>query len=71
MIKKIMNRKAIQAIRHRKRSLNVFMDTCAEFMEKLKSDESKKEEYSQWTRMYWDAWSREEELSTLEDYLTS
>jgi hypothetical protein len=71
MIKKILNRKAIQAIRHRRNSLNRFLDTCVEFREKLKDDPAKKTEYDQWDRMYWDAWSREEELSTLEDYLTS
>lgn len=73
MIKKLLNHFALKAIQHRRYSLESFKDVCQKHMEKHKNspDKDKKfSEYANWERMYWDAWVREEELSSLEDYLT-
>lgn len=66
MISRLLNRKAIKAINHRQESLFRLMEQCQKHMEKL--DESS-EERKTWERVYWDAWVREEELSSLRSYL--
>jgi hypothetical protein len=68
MISALLNRKALKAIAHRRESLIKFMESCEEHMKRLGYNKDS-EEYQRWYRMYWDAWGREEELSSLEDYV--
>jgi hypothetical protein len=66
MIRRLLNRKALKAIAHRQKSLYKLMETCQKHMEALPADD---EARKTWERMYWDAWVREEELSSLRGYL--
>lgn len=68
MFSAFFNRKALKLIKERRKNMIKYMEDCEKQMQRFGFD-AERVEYQQFYRMYWDYWSREEELALLEKTL--